>query len=104
MIDSPIPPAQLAALGLFRTVPTGSIRKFRAHPSGFPSMSAVPTTSIDSAAPQLHPSGYGPSRSLPSGSIVEDLQAALAQIRRHRIRSALRLIGVGVPVHSRISI
>jgi hypothetical protein len=29
--------------------------------------------------PSAYPSGYRPSRSLPSGSIVEDLQAALAQ-------------------------
>jgi hypothetical protein len=29
--------------------------------------------------PAAYPSGYGSSRSLPSGSIVEDLQAALAQ-------------------------
>lgn len=38
----------------------------------------MPRTLIRSF-PVAPPSGYRPSRSLPSGSIVEDLQAALAQ-------------------------
>jgi len=57
-------------------------------PSGLPSMSAVFTNSIDSAALQPHPSGYGSSRSLPSGSIVENLQAALVQVAEWNRREA----------------